>query len=328
VKRGCRIVALGLALADLVASSPVRAEDGGSDAHLRRGVELRKEHRNEEALAEFQLAYATDPTPIARAQVALAEQALARWPEAEHDLAEALAAADDRWIAANRARLDEAMATIARHLGWLEVTVNVRGAEILLDGRALERTPARVQAGMAVLQVRAPGYVPDIRRIEIAPGSTPAPPTRVDVALAPFVLTPPGSASASASLAATAPVSARDSEPAPRHASRSMLGPVVVGALGLSCLGAGSYFGLRALAHERQRDAHCDALGCDDAGLAADSDARTSATVATVAFASGAALVVAGVTWLLVTRDHSSRGVSFVPVFDPHAAGLVLRGAL
>lgn len=318
-------LAFSTSLALLGSASPARAGDAGADP-LRRGVELRKEHRNEEALAEFQRAFAQDPSPVARAQIALAEQALARWPEAEHDLAEALTATEDPWIASNRARLDEAMTAIARHLGWLEVRVNVTGAELLLDGHPIERTPARVQSGMAVLQVRAPGFVPDIRRIEVAPGVAP---TRVDVALAPFAFGTPASTPAPA----PAPSPAPDMPPAPRPSSRARVGPLVVGALGVATLGAGSYFGLRALAQKHERDAHCDALGCDDTGFAADSDARASARLATVTFIGGAALVIAGVTWLLVAREPSTstaRTVSFLPVVDPQArtAGLVLKGAL
>jgi hypothetical protein len=315
------VLGFSASLVLLGVTSPARAGDASAEP-LRRGVELRKEHRNEEALAEFQRAFAEDPSPVARAQIALAEQALARWPEAEHDLAEALSATEDPWIASNRARLADAMSAITRHLGWLQVSVNVTGAELLLDGRPIERTPARVQSGMAVLQVRAPGFVPDIRRIEVAPGVAP---TRIDVTLAPFAFGTP------ASTPSSKPAPEPDG-PARRPSSRSMVGPLVVGALGVASLGAGSFFGLRALAQKHERDAHCDALGCDDTGLAADSDARTSATVATVTFVGGAALVIAGVTWLLVTREPSSnsRTVSFSPLIDPQTrtAGLVLKGAL
>jgi tetratricopeptide (TPR) repeat protein len=87
----------------LSSSTPGRA-DARADATslIRRGVELRKEHRNDEALAAFAQAFALAPSPAAQAQRALAEQALGRWLDAEKDLEAALASEDDRWIEKNR----------------------------------------------------------------------------------------------------------------------------------------------------------------------------------------------------------------------------------
>src|SRR5258708_10427967 len=92
--------------ASLLAPVDARAGDSDSaDALLRRGVQLRREHRNGEALDVFQRAVAVSPTPTARAQVALAEEALGRWVEAELDLGAALGTVDCSWIAKNRSGL-------------------------------------------------------------------------------------------------------------------------------------------------------------------------------------------------------------------------------
>src|SRR2546422_8347826 len=56
-----------------------------AEEHVSRGLELRKEDRDLDALAEFQLAYGIRPTSRVRAQIALAEQALGRWVVAESD---------------------------------------------------------------------------------------------------------------------------------------------------------------------------------------------------------------------------------------------------
>src|SRR5438552_4906258 len=87
-----------------------------ADDAMHHGVQLRRERRDEEALAEFRRANTLAPTPRARAQMGLAEQALARWAEADADLRAALASKDDDWIARNRAELESALAIIDGHL--------------------------------------------------------------------------------------------------------------------------------------------------------------------------------------------------------------------
>lgn len=73
-------------------------DDPDAEALINRGIELREHGKDDEALGVFKKAFAKSPTPRARAQVALAEQALGLWTAAESDLASCLAAADDAWI--------------------------------------------------------------------------------------------------------------------------------------------------------------------------------------------------------------------------------------
>src|SRR6266851_411915 len=127
---------LSVGLALLAASAPALAQEDEARFLLREGVELRREHRNEEALARFERAFAIVHSPTARAQVALAEQALARWLDAERDLDAALDTTDDPWIAKNRPVLREARQEIDDHLGWLTVDVTAPDADVRIDGRA------------------------------------------------------------------------------------------------------------------------------------------------------------------------------------------------
>jgi tetratricopeptide (TPR) repeat protein len=143
-------------------------------ALVERGVALRKVGRDAEALELFRQAFAADRAPAILAQIGLAEQALGRYVAAETDLKAALSRADDSWIARNRASLEGALAVTATHLADIDVTTNVSGAELWINGAraaSLPAPPVRTAAGLAVIEVRAPGYEALRRTIELAPGA-------------------------------------------------------------------------------------------------------------------------------------------------------------
>jgi hypothetical protein len=273
---------------------------------LRAGVELRKEHKDREALAAFERANALSPSPVARAQMALARAAAADWVAAEEDMRAALEAPEHPWIVRNRAQLDAMSETIAQHLGWLEVDVDVAGAETMLDGRVLSGRRTRVAAGRAVLQTRASGYLPDLRGVEVPVAGV----AHVAVSLRAFpLLSMPSPSPAQAPVAApsVAPRSVAMPLPLPEAPHRqSRVAPLAVGAAGLLALGVGTYFGVRAFIDKGQRDANCDGLACKQAGLDADADGRLDASVSTATVAVGGAAVVASLAWLLLTRTKSA----------------------
>lgn len=88
------------------AAQPAPPPTAQTDAWMEEGIRLRAERRDAEALAVFRRAWEAARSPEARAQMALAEQALGLWIDAERDLLAALAAADHPWIARNRGALD------------------------------------------------------------------------------------------------------------------------------------------------------------------------------------------------------------------------------
>lgn len=155
----------------LLVASPAFAapEDPAAEALIARGIELREKGKDDEALVLFRQAYAKSPTARARAQVALAEQALGLWVNAEADLAAALTDAEDPWITKHRSALEGALAIVRRRLGSLEVR-GTEGAEVFLDGVRLGALPAnafRVEAGTRRLEVRAAGFHPATRVVEV-----------------------------------------------------------------------------------------------------------------------------------------------------------------
>ncbi len=141
---------------------------------IQRGVELRREGRNGEALVEFQKAFALDPSPRARAQIALALQALGDWLGAEQWLTEALQAGDDAWIVRYRTELDSALATIGSHLGSLSLHVDAQEGEVLVNGAPAQALPSagpiRVVAGSVNVVVRVPGHADSHRVIDVPAG--------------------------------------------------------------------------------------------------------------------------------------------------------------
>jgi hypothetical protein len=155
----------------VAASALARAED--VDDVIRKGVELRRLGKDPEALAEFRRAAGIRRKPHAVAQLGLVEQALGLWIDAEADLTDARRADSDPWIQKNRRVLDEAVATIERHLGSITVWGTPEGAEVFLDGRPVGKLPmekpARTLVGDLKLTVRAKGYLDLNRPIEIRP---------------------------------------------------------------------------------------------------------------------------------------------------------------
>ncbi len=126
------------------------------------------------ALAEFQRALGRSGEPRVLAQLALAEQALGRWLDADRHLRAALLSSHDPWIVRNRSSLRQAEEQLEAHLGRLRVAGAVEGAEVYANDERVATLPmaepARVAAGTNVVEVRAPGYVAMTRRVQVEPG--------------------------------------------------------------------------------------------------------------------------------------------------------------
>jgi hypothetical protein len=338
-RAGRRAVAVAYAFVCAIASwaTPSRADDV-SDL-LRRGVALRRERRNEEALAAFQEAARLAPTPPVVAQLALAEQALGHWPDAARDLDAALASPSDPWIAKNLDALRAAQSVVAAHVAWIAIDVEPADAQIRLDGRALAAggvTP--VGTGPGVIEVRADARVPDVRRVDLAPGERLH--LVISLAQAPA---PPGPAAATplpaadAQLVPAAPVApgvlvVASSATASNQGTRGPpIVPIVLGAAGIAALATGTYFGVRTFSEKAMRDTLCVG-GCVPEAATHDADARTSATASTVSFAVGGALVVAaGAWWLLDRRRAPTSGpasIRLAPMIAGGTAGLVAQGSM
>jgi hypothetical protein len=162
------LVAASRAYAQTAAKGP---ED--SDALIAEGIALRQEGHDAEALALFRRAEVQHVTPRSRAQVGLASEALEHWVEAEKALRDALAGSGDPWIEKYRGVLEQELDALQRKLGWVDVSVDVPGAELWLEGVHVGAFPlpvVRAPVGLLDLEVRAPGYAPIAAQIEVHPG--------------------------------------------------------------------------------------------------------------------------------------------------------------
>jgi hypothetical protein len=320
--RSC--VALAQALVLVFANVAARADDAETASDLlRQGVVLRRQHRNLEALELFEKAQALGGGPIARAQAALAEQALGRWLEAERDLMTALLATNDAWITMNRVALVGAGNEIAGHLAWLTLTVEPPEAKAQLAGRSLATgIEERVEAGTAVVEVTAPGFSTSTPGVVASPGAHVA----VTVTLAPLAKLPeerPPVQPTALDLPSAPPAK-------PRTTPASLVGPAVLGAGGLIAVGAGSYFGVRASDEKGQRDAQCSSSGCSAAAFTHDAAARSAAINASALFGSGAALLLGGASWWAASRLRGPRATERLTagiVFGSLAIGDAAGGA-
>lgn len=168
------------ALTTLLIALPAPAQEETSAAEraetlINAGVALRREHRDAEALEQFRKAYELRPAPRTLAQIALAQQALGKWVDAERDLSEALKSQDDEWIASRASILQRALDNIREHLGFLVVETNVASATLYIDGVAAARLPMeplRVPAATLVLELRTAEHGKLVRSLTVPAGGT------------------------------------------------------------------------------------------------------------------------------------------------------------
>jgi hypothetical protein len=155
------------------------------EASIKRGVALRREGKDREALAEFQRALALRETPQVLAQIGFAEQALGVWLAAEQHLQGALKGKGDPWIGRNEAAVRKSLAAVGEHLGSVEIWGEPAAAEVIVNGRpvgTLGASPSiRVIVGTASVLVRADGYEDVTRQVQVGPSGV----VRENVQLAP-----------------------------------------------------------------------------------------------------------------------------------------------
>jgi hypothetical protein len=160
----------------LSASTAVAADpEAQVDAIIKKAVDLRHQGKDREALVELQRASTIGNPPRLSAQIGLAEQALGLWPAAEKHLKQALDQGEDPWIKKHRNTLDESMTFVQGHLATLDVWGAPDGAEVLVNGEQVGTlplpSPLRVDAGTTQLSVRATGFLPAVRTLELAVGA-------------------------------------------------------------------------------------------------------------------------------------------------------------
>lgn len=154
------------------------APDPAVEAEHQRGIELRRQQRDGEAREVFRALYERTHEPRALARQAAAEAAMGDWLGAEAHLTEALARAEDPWIAQQRAGLEADLASFREHVGLLEVDTMTPRASVWIGGERVAELPLtrpiRTRAGTLAVELRAEGYITESRTVTV-PGGLRAP---------------------------------------------------------------------------------------------------------------------------------------------------------
>jgi len=150
---------------------PAKPEQAQADRYFKSGVQLFKEGKFAEALAEFTRAYEIAPHPLVLYNIAGCHRELSHYGEAvsfyERFLAEGKGQVPAARLTAAQTELDGILARIAR----VTVTVNPDGASISVDGNpvgTLVKMPLILPPGEHRLEASAPGRKTAERTIKVA----------------------------------------------------------------------------------------------------------------------------------------------------------------
>jgi hypothetical protein len=174
-------LATSLAFASLPGAAVARETDTTDDAReqaeslIDRGIALRKNGADAEALPLFQQAEQLDPESTrVKVHLAATYQALGQWEAADRYLARALEHPSDPYVQKHQGTLATARRTIDAHIGQLRVLGGPRGTEVRLNGKPVGTLPIdetlRVEAGIYTLEARLSGHYPVTRSVALAGG--------------------------------------------------------------------------------------------------------------------------------------------------------------
>jgi hypothetical protein len=293
-------------------------------ALARDGLVARRERRDADALAAFERSLALSERASVRAQLGFAQQALGRWVDAEQTLAR-VAALDDPWVRRYRATIDESLAAVRAHLGWLSLAVDPADSEVLVDGVVLNaRTDIRIPIGAVTVTARREGRFSVERSVSILPGQT----TTETIVLRPRPIEPQPVV-ARVERAIRAPVVVL---PPPRaqerpRDNRGWIGPSVTVGVGAVTVGvAAALWALRERSLGALRELGCVetasefvcASGAVDEARAraVHTDAGSTGTASAVTVIVGGATLAAGAAWVVIealSRGRERRALTLSP---------------
>jgi hypothetical protein len=282
---------------------------------IRQGVELRRANKDHAAVPLFQRAYDLERSARTAAQLGLVESSLGYWLAAERHLNEALSFPRHPWLLRNKAEIDKALRDVQSYIGEVAVTGAPAGAEVLLNGRAVGRLPLpeplRLAEGPAVVEVRAPGYLPSTTNLKIDGGRRES----LNIALQPGSGaaagpgTPPGTGAHARAPTSPETTAARQVD-AGAGPPRAWLRPVSFGvaAVAAGALAVGTYAVVdqRSLSRKFTQQA-CNTMANDKGGPACQDlyeDARARERLALVGFVSGGVLAAGAVVGLLLASGR------------------------
>ncbi len=329
------VLALGLLLArGARAEQPQLSDVERAQLLFRDARALMDEQKFPEACAKFAESQRLAPGGGTILNLGICRRREGRTATAFNVLTDALARARADGRADRIATAERHLAELAPQLSRLTVQlgqgVAASAVTVELDGQPLIAsvlgTAQALDPGVHRLRAVQAGYEPWSAELTVGPSadaqtitvpalqpSNPAPPP-------PTVIAPPPS-SAVARVVAPPP---RPPLPPPEHAPANVLGYALVSGAGVA-LAAGAYFGFHALSLRQRSDAHFEGNHCTQQSCVDDwNDAKSAATVSTIALGAGiAALGVGGYLLLRPTANPAARPALAVFVGGSHSQARV-----
>jgi hypothetical protein len=246
IRRRARAVVVTLAVATLLGGArPVLAAgDTGTEiaaSHFRHGVALYKDGDYEAALVEFKRAQEVSPNYRVLYDIGQSLYQLQRYAEALKAFEDYLAQGGTQLSPTRRADVEADLRALHARVGYLNVVVNVEGAEIRVDDQVVGTSPIAapilVSVGHRKISVARPDRVAMERFVDVAVGDR----TKIVFDLpAPVVAAPapaPGPLPAQVEPSLLATPAAPAGSPGPGSASSSSLAWVPWAATGLFAVG-------------------------------------------------------------------------------------------
>jgi hypothetical protein len=283
------------------------------EAEHAHGIELRRQQRDGEARDVFRGIYERTHEPRALARQAAAEGAMGEWIAAEEHLSTALGQTTDPWITQNRAGLESDLAGIRTHVGLLDVVSSTPHAELWIAGvRSASlplANPLHVRAGTISVEVRAEGYLPEIRPVTVLGGLRAV--ARETVNLTADVQRPIAPVLPPVVVAPVVPVIPREGAdtrrvPTSRIVGLSLLGAGVIG-LGVGVAGVVVYSGNVSSFNGNPT---CGSAALNDTCRPLYDAGLTARTVGITGIIVGGALVAGGLTALALSLRGPTRGLA------------------
>jgi hypothetical protein len=282
-----------------------------AEAAFRRGRELLQEGKTHEACAQFAESRRLEPKVGTLLNLAACQEQEGKVASATATYAEAVELAVRTGQAEREAFGRAQLAEARKKLSYLVVRPHAPrdGLRVSIDGKevpsALFGTPLPMDPGDYAVTASAPEAQSWTATVHLGAGS-------VDVNV-------PGLESAS-----------RVATTAPPSRSISVL-PIALLGVGIAAVGAGTAFGLTAVAKRNDSDTYCSGAACTQPGLDAIQQGRTAATISDVAFGVSVAALGAGLYFLIADRTAAPRpnaGLRVAPFVASGAGGALIRGDL
>ena len=306
------------------------AEKAAAEALFDRGLTLMRDGKLPEACASFEQSQAIERGIGTMLYLADCYEKTGRtasaWALFREAASEARASGQSERAEAGRQRAERLEAMLGRLT--IQVPEGERPAklEVLRNGIQVPAgtwgVPVPVDPGQHRVEVRAPGYQPYEQTVSIEQGPGSWKVELPKLVAAPKVAEPeplPPPAPVASSLA---PPTER-TEPAPGRTQR--ITGILMGSAGVALLAVGAGMGARAMKQNNTAKDRCPEISCEDQeGVDASKSAKTAATISTVGFAGGGALLAGGLlTYLLAPKGEAQ--IAFA--VDQRSALLSVGGA-